>query len=103
MSSAAPAPSSSAAPLPGELEHTLALLTGHRSVLGYLLLSRGAPISIIRHVGAVFDGEQGRRYAKAIGRIVDAVREGLDEIAGDRPDPVRSFPYSGSKRHQVYT
>jgi dynein light chain roadblock-type len=75
--------------MPAELEHTLALLTGHRSVLGYLLLSRGAPLSIIRHVGAIFDGEQGRRYARAVGRIVDAVREGLDEIAGDRQDKVR--------------
>ena len=31
----------------------------------------------------VFDGEQGRRYARAIGKIVEAVRSGLEEISGD--------------------
>jgi len=46
----------------------------HRSVLGYILLSRGQPVSIIRHSGVIFDGEQGQKYASAIGRIVESVR-----------------------------
>jgi hypothetical protein len=80
--------------MPAELEHTLALLTGHRSVLGYLLLSRTTPISIIRHVGAIFDGEQGRKYARAVGRIVDAVREGLEEVSVEGADTVCAFGIS---------
>jgi hypothetical protein len=75
--------------MPAELERTLALLSAHRAVLGYLLLSRGSPGAIIRRAGAVFDGEQGRRYARAVGRIVDAVREGLEEVAADHGDAVR--------------
>jgi dynein light chain roadblock-type len=85
---AAPA-GAGAAPMPAELERTLALLSAHRAVLGYLLLSRGSPGAIIRRAGAVFDGEQGRRYARAVGRIVDAVREGLEEVAADHGDAVR--------------
>jgi dynein light chain roadblock-type len=49
-------------------------------VLGVLLLSRASPPAIIRHSGVVFDGEQGRKYAKAVGRIVDVTKAGLDEV-----------------------
>ncbi|KAF9077515.1 hypothetical protein BDP27DRAFT_1207999 [Rhodocollybia butyracea] len=65
-----------------ELEQTLALLSSHRSVLGYMLLSRGHPVSIIRHSGVVFDGEQGKKYASVIARIVETVQTGLEEISG---------------------
>jgi dynein light chain roadblock-type len=65
-----------------ELESTLSLLTTHRSVLGYLILSRTHPVSIIRQSGVIFDGEQGKRYAGVIGRIVESVQAGLDEVSG---------------------
>lgn len=75
------------------------MLSAHRTVLGYLLLARPTlhhdnlhssptPLKIIRHTGVVFDGEQGRKYAAAITRIVDAVRSGLDDVALEGADPV---------------
>ncbi|KIM83522.1 hypothetical protein PILCRDRAFT_69324 [Piloderma croceum F 1598] len=77
-----------------ELEQTLALLSSHRSVLGYVLLSRGQPVSIIRHSGVIFEGEQGRKYASAIGRIIDSVQGGLED------DDVR-FIRIRTKRHEI--
>lgn len=74
--------------IPAEFEQTLTLLTSHRSVLGYLLLSRSQPVTIIRHSGVVFEGEQGRKYAHAVGRIVESVQTGLEEVAGDSTDTV---------------
>ncbi|KZT20228.1 hypothetical protein NEOLEDRAFT_1076146, partial [Neolentinus lepideus HHB14362 ss-1] len=77
-----------------ELEQTLALLSSHRSVLGYMLLSRSQPVSIIRHSGVVFEGEQGRKYAQAIGRIVESVQAGLAD------DDVR-FMRIRTRRHEI--
>ena len=57
-------------------------------MLGYILLSRGSPASIIRHSGVVFEGEQGRKYASAVTKIVDAVRSGLEEVGADGADTV---------------
>ena len=74
--------------MPLELEQTLALLSSHRSVLGYMLLSRGQPVSIIRHSGVVFEGEQGRKYASVIGRIIESVQGGLEEVYGNDSDGV---------------
>jgi dynein light chain roadblock-type len=71
-----------------ELEQTLSMLSSHRSVLGYMLLSRGLPVSIIRHSGVVFDGEHGRKYAAVIARIVESVQTGLEEINGGEGDGV---------------
>lgn len=80
--------------MPPELEQTLAFLSSHRSVLGYLLLSRGDQVSIIRHSGVVFEGEQGRKYASVIGRIVESVQSGLEEVSGEENDGVRRpFPF----------
>ena len=73
-----------------ELEHTLATLSAHRSVLGYMLLSRTHPVQIIRHSGVIFEGDHGRKYAAAISRIVDTVRVGLEEVNSDSSDPVRT-------------
>jgi dynein light chain roadblock-type len=73
----------SAIPTPPELEQTLALLSSHRSVLGYLLLSRGQPVSIIRHSGVVFEGENGRKYASAIAKIIEGVQSALEEVSGE--------------------
>ena len=102
------AQSSNAAPAlvtPPELESTLAMLSSHRTVLGYLLLSRPSSSSaststsqghshshsipsfesvrIIRSSGVVFEGESGKRYAGAVGRIVDAVTRGLADVSGE--------------------
>ncbi|TFK49200.1 hypothetical protein OE88DRAFT_1600351, partial [Heliocybe sulcata] len=87
---------------PPELEQTLTLLSSHRSVLGYMLLSRGYPVSIIRHSGVVFEGEQGRKYAQAIGRIVESVQTGLVEVSADPKDAddVR-FMRIRTKRHEI--
>lgn len=74
-----------------ELERTLSLLSSHRSVLGYMLITRSDPLSIIRHSGVIFEGEQGRRYAGVIGKIVESVHDGLDEINGGEQDAVRCF------------
>ena len=76
---------------PPELEQTLTLLTSHRSVLGYMLLSRTQPVTIIRHSGVIFEGEQGKKYAQAIGRIVETVHAGLEEVSGDATEAVRIF------------
>lgn len=64
------------------------MLSSHRSVLGYILLTRSHPITIIRHSGVVFEGEQGRKYASAVGRIVESVQRGLEEVSADPSDPV---------------
>jgi dynein light chain roadblock-type len=75
--------------MPPELDATLSLLSSHRSVLGYLLISRGQPVSIIRHSGVVFEGEQGKKYASAVGKIVESVHNGLEEVHGtDIGEPV---------------
>ncbi|PPQ98046.1 hypothetical protein CVT26_003041 [Gymnopilus dilepis] len=75
---------SSSTPMSPELEQTLSLLSSHRSVLGYMLITRG-PLhpSIIRHSGVVFEGEQGKRYAAVVARIVESVQAGLEEVRGD--------------------
>jgi dynein light chain roadblock-type len=73
-------------PMSAELEHTLALLSSRRSVLGYVLLSRGHPVSIIRHSGVIFEGEQGRKYASVIGKIMESVQGGLEEVYGSDGD-----------------
>jgi len=88
--------------MPPELEQTLALLSAHRSVLGYMLLSRGHPASLIRHSGVVFEGEQGRKYAGAIGRIVESVQAGLEEVHGGETDgdEVR-FVRIRTRRHEI--
>ncbi|THH13595.1 hypothetical protein EW146_g6643 [Bondarzewia mesenterica] len=98
----APSTSTSMIPPPPELEQTLTLLSGHRSVLGYLLLSRGHPVSIIRHSGVVFEGEQGRKYATAIGKMVEGVQAALIEVS-DEPnegDEIR-FMRIRTKRHEI--
>ena len=83
------APASSAATTTlAELEQTLVLLSSHRSVLRYMLLSRGHPISIIRHSGVIFEGEQRRKYAGAIGKIIESVQGGLEEVYGNDSDGV---------------
>lgn len=66
-----------------ELEQTLASLSSNRSVLGYMLVTRGHHPSIIRHSGVVFEGDQGKRYATAVARIIESVQAGLEDIRGE--------------------
>lgn len=96
------AASTTAIPTPPELEQTLGPLTSHRSVLGYLLLSRGQPVSIIRHSGVVFEGEHGRKYATAIGKMIDGVQSALEEVSGEanEGDEIR-FMRIRTKRHEI--
>ncbi|KAJ7079782.1 hypothetical protein B0H15DRAFT_924512 [Mycena belliarum] len=85
-----------------ELEQTLALLSSHRAVLGYILLGRGHPVSIIRHSGVVFEGEQGKKYAGAIGRIVESVQGGLEEVhIGDGDADELRFLRIRTRRHEI--
>ncbi|KAH7925052.1 hypothetical protein BV22DRAFT_1012040 [Leucogyrophana mollusca] len=88
--------------MPPELEQTLSMLSAHRSVLGYLLLSRGDQVSIIRHSGVVFEGEQGRKYASVIGKIVESVQAGLEEVSGSENDGDNiRFMRIRTKRHEI--
>ncbi|KAF9464156.1 hypothetical protein BDZ94DRAFT_1257141 [Collybia nuda] len=85
-----------------ELESTLSMLSSHRSVLGYMLVSRGHPVSIIRHSGVIFEGEQGRKYASVIGRIVESVQGGLEEVhAGEIDGDEVRFLRIRTKRHEL--
>ncbi|KAF8627884.1 hypothetical protein AX15_004200 [Amanita polypyramis BW_CC] len=86
-----PPPPNSLPVMSPELERALSTLSSHRSVLGYMLLSRSQPVSIIRHSGVIFEGEQGRRYAGVIARIVESVQGGLDEIHAGETDGVSTL------------
>ncbi|KAG8752768.1 hypothetical protein FRC14_006729 [Serendipita sp. 396] len=83
-----------------ELESTLQMLSSHRTVLGVMLLSRASPPAIIRHSGVVFEGEQGKKYAKAVGRMVEACKTGLDEIDGESQDDMK-FMRIRTKRYEI--
>ncbi|KAI0938303.1 hypothetical protein AcW1_001932 [Taiwanofungus camphoratus] len=102
MQSDAVTAASISVPTPPELEQTLTMLTSHRSVLGYMLLTRSHPLTIIRHSGVVFEGEQGRKYASAIGRIVESVQRGLEEVSSGQTegDDMR-FMRIRTKRHEI--
>jgi len=84
------------APAPPEVESTLTRLSAHRNVRGVLILSRQGPI--IRHSGGIFEGEQGRKYAAAVKRIVDCCKAGLDDI--EEGDELR-FLRMRTKRHEL--
>ncbi|KAJ8519417.1 hypothetical protein ONZ45_g3636 [Pleurotus djamor] len=85
-----------------ELEHTLSLLSAHRTVLGYILMSRGHPYSIIKQSGVIFDGEHGRKYAAAIGKIMENIQGALEELSEDSSDSDEvKFLRIRTKRHEV--
>lgn len=48
-----------------------------------MLVTRDHHPSIIRHSGVVFEGEQGKRYAAVVARIVESVQAGLEEVRVD--------------------
>jgi len=86
---------SSVAPSP-ELDALLNRLTSHRAVRGVLILSRDN--AIIRHSGTMFEGEEGKKYAKVVGRVVRVVREGLNEVT--EGDDLK-FMRLRTKRHEL--
>ena len=66
-------------PLP-ELENILSMISSHHAVLGFMFLTRGQPFSIVKQSGVIFEGEQGRKYASTVARIMESVQIGLDDI-----------------------
>lgn len=72
-----------------EHDHTLSLLSSPRTVLGFILMSRGHPYGIVRQSGVIFDGEHGRKYAAAIGKIMENVQSSLEELSDEPNDGVR--------------
>ena len=87
---------------PPEIEQTLTMLSGHRSVLGYMVLSRGGAVSIVKHSGVVFEGDQGRKYAGVIERIVDSVQTGLEEISGEQNEGVSLVLSRGRREALIF-
>ncbi|KAF8599266.1 hypothetical protein BDV93DRAFT_546992 [Ceratobasidium sp. AG-I] len=83
--------------VPPEVEHTLSRLSTHRNVRGVLILARQG--SIIRYNGVAFEGEQGRKYASAVKKIVDCCRAGLEEV-GEEGDELR-FMRMRTKKHEL--
>ncbi|CAE6457286.1 Dynein light chain roadblock-type 2 AltName: Full=Dynein light chain 2B, cytoplasmic [Rhizoctonia solani AG-1 IB] len=95
-----PAPagaSTTSSNVPPEIEYTLSRLSGHRNVRGVLVLARQG--AIIRYSGVAFEGEQGRKYAVAVKKIVDCCRTNLEEI-GEEGDELR-FLRMRTKKHEL--
>ncbi|KAF8741339.1 mRNA splicing, via spliceosome, partial [Rhizoctonia solani] len=67
--------------VPPEIEYTLSRLSGHRNVRGVLVLARQG--AIIRYSGVAFEGEQGRKYAAAVKKIVDCCRTNIEEVGDE--------------------
>ncbi|KAG8740390.1 hypothetical protein FRC12_016018 [Ceratobasidium sp. 428] len=90
---------SSSAPtnVPPEVEHTLSRLSTHRNVRGILILARQG--SIIRYTGAAFEGEQGRKYAAVVKKIVDCCHAGLEDV-GEEGDELK-FMRMRTKKHEL--
>lgn len=90
------------ATMPADVEQMLSMLSAHRSVLGYILLSRGEQVSIIRHSGVVFEGDHGKKYAAVIRRIVESVQTGLEEVSGEENEGDNiKFMRIRTKRHEL--
>ncbi|KAG9086835.1 hypothetical protein FRC07_012974 [Ceratobasidium sp. 392] len=83
--------------VPPEVEHTLSRLSTHRNVRGVLILARQG--SIIRFTGAAFEGEQGRKYAAVVKKIVDCCHAGLEDV-GEEGDELK-FMRMRTKRHEL--
>jgi len=76
------------APVPTEIEATLSRLSAYRNVRGAMILSRRSGEAggednrkggIIQSIGAIFEGEGGRRYAKALEGVVASVGGAVGE------------------------
>ncbi len=71
-----------------ELEEKFAGISSHATVLGYMVLSRSAPVTLIRNSGTIFEGERGRNYAASVAKMVDAVQGFLEDVNEDGADKV---------------
>ncbi|WVW79484.1 hypothetical protein I302_101453 [Kwoniella bestiolae CBS 10118] len=113
-------------PAPPEIESTLSRLSSYRNVRGVMILSRSSPSTssvhtnssqnqnqnqnentgvgntgvggIIQTSGNAFDGESGRKYAKAVEDIVNGVGKAL--TACEDGDELR-FMRIRTKRHEL--
>ncbi|KAL7421135.1 N(alpha)-acetyltransferase 38, NatC auxiliary [Cryptotrichosporon argae] len=91
---------------PPEVESTLARLAAYRNVRGVMILARsavsggaaGAGGGIVQGVGAVFEGEGGRRYAAAVEKVVGVAAGAIGEC--DAGDEVK-FMRIRTKRHEL--
>lgn len=63
---------------PPEIDQALARLASYRNVAGVMILVR-EPLGIVKSSGAVFEGEAGKKYAKAVESIVAATSRGIAE------------------------
>ncbi|KAF9519379.1 hypothetical protein BS47DRAFT_1288522, partial [Hydnum rufescens UP504] len=82
---------------PSEIESTLNHISSHRNVRGVVVLSRDGPI--VRHTGAAYKGEHGRKYAGVIKKIVDACKHGFDETI-ERGDDLK-ISANTTKKHEI--
>ena len=64
--------------VPPEIDQALSRLSSYRNVQGVMILVRD-PLAIIKASGAVFEGEAGKKYAKAVQAIVSATAKGIAE------------------------
>jgi hypothetical protein len=62
---------------PPEIEATISRLSAYQNVRGVLILATSG--GIIQSSGSAFEGESGRRYAKSVKMMVEAVRLGVGE------------------------
>ncbi|KAK4685906.1 dynein light chain roadblock-type, partial [Tremellales sp. Uapishka_1] len=81
---------------PPEIEATLARLSAYRNVRGVMILSRTG--GIIQSHGTVFEGESGKKYARALGGMVKSVQGAVGEC--DQGDELK-FMRIRTKRHEL--
>jgi len=85
-----------------ELEEKFAGISSHATVLGYMVLSRSAPVTLIRNSGTIFEGERGRNYAASVAKMVDAVQGFLEDVNEDGADKDEvKFMRIRSERHEL--
>lgn len=82
-----PAPDASPA-TPPEIDQALSRLSSYRNVRGVMILVRD-PLGIVKSSGQVFEGEGGKKYARAVEGIVGATvkaiaacEEGVGHLGG---------------------
>ncbi|KAK8843966.1 hypothetical protein IAR55_006758 [Kwoniella newhampshirensis] len=97
---------------PPEIESTLSRLSGYRNVRGVMILTRPSPVApwsastakegpiggIVQSTGTVFEGESGRKYAKAVENVAWSVGRAVEEC--DEGDELRLMRIR-TKRHEL--
>jgi len=85
-----------------DLEEKFAGISSHATVLGYMALSRSAPVTLVRSSGAIFEGERGKKYAASVAKMVDAVQSCLEDVGEDGADKDEvKFVRIRSERHEL--